>query len=281
MIGTDNQVARAPAAAPARRFSPRAIRVRNRCLANLAQARSMPVPSARDLAAIGDDIGLRDAWASWSARQSGGARIVVSETPNVPTAAWWRTRRVVWGSLTATVLASAWVVRAHAWPIGASDARPPSEQWTMVGDTSIAHVNTVLLRLGQTSATLSVPLSPADVASLVLRRALWRNPALLTDVEARIDSLLWIRGILLGNPDAPRRFELVGRVRVPRAGMGQMDIVALSADDSIDLRPSPARVIDTNPNRRSDLPPIRFALPNFVRDIQLAEGSAMLLTRRR
>ena len=57
------------------RLSPRAVRVRNRCLAALAARRSLPIPTDADIGAIGDDVRLSDAWAQLQAARA---------TPNGP-----------------------------------------------------------------------------------------------------------------------------------------------------------------------------------------------------
>jgi hypothetical protein len=283
MIEIDNRTAAespgsAKGGAPpaARRLTPRSIRVRNRCLVALANARSLPAPTAHDLATMGDDVNLRDAWSRWASAHNAVPRVVVSGSHAAAPIVWWRSRRVAWGILAASVLASAVVVGAQVWPL---DARAADQGWMPVADSTLANANAVLLRLGQTSpgVSVSVPLSPADVAALVFRSALRRRPALFTNVEARADSLLWVRGTLVGRDGDPLRFELRGRLRVARTGTGALAIVALDVADSANAPSLSPVVIDGQPT----LPPIRFALPRFVLDLRLADGNATIVTQSR
>ena len=260
-----------------RRLTPRAVRVRNGCLTALATVRSMPVPSSQDLANLGADVGLTDAWAWWTSQQRSAPRVLVSDPPSTPTAAWWRSRGVVWGILAASLLASAWVLRAQVRPSTPATVGT----WLPVADTSLAHVNSLILRLGQTSASITVPLSAADVAALVLNSSLRRQPPSMTDLEARIDSLLSIRGTLADGRSAPLRFELRGRVHVVAAGKGRLDVVGFEVIGPPNGHASTRGAGASTPQQITNIPPIRFTLPNFVRDIVLSNGRATLLTRSR
>ena len=48
-----------------RRLAPRALRIRNRCLTNLAARHALPLPGERDIAAFDDTVGLEDSWQQW------------------------------------------------------------------------------------------------------------------------------------------------------------------------------------------------------------------------
>ena len=138
-----------------------------------------------------------------------------------------------------------------------------------MADTSLAHVNGVLLSLRQASAPINVSLTSADVAALVFSSSLRRNPPAVASLEARVDSLISIRGSLADASGTPTLFEVRGSVRVARPGLGKFDIAEFY-------------LIDGSIGRRAaELPPIRFTLPRFVRALKVVEGTVMLSTRSR
>jgi hypothetical protein len=229
----------------------------------------MPSPSSADLATLPNDVGVADAWAWWVGKQTSSPRVVVNATPEtsavVADPVWWRSRRVGWGILAASVFASAWVLSAQVRPLATGAAR--TDSWTLVADTSLAHVNGVLLNLGQVSAPIDVSLTPADVAALVFGSSLRRRPPAVTDLEARVDTLMSIRG-RVAEASGVSRFELRGNVRVARPGLGQFDIVEFY-------------LLDGSMGRRAvELPSIRFSLPRFVRELRIVDDGVMLSTRR-
>jgi hypothetical protein len=149
------------------------------------------------------------------------------------------------------------------------NAAAPVESWTPVADTGLAHVNGVLLRLGRVLGPINVSLTTADVAALVFSSSLRRRPPGVANLEARVDSLISIRGTLVEASGASTRFELRGGVRVARPGLGEFDIAEFY-------------LVDGSIGRRSgELPPIRFSLPRFVRDLRLVDGAIILSTRSR
>lgn len=230
----------------------------------------MPSPSGADLATLPNDVGVADAWAWWVGKQSSAPRVVVNATPETsPVVAgpvWWRSRRVGWGILAASVFASAWVLSAQVRPL--ATGATPADSWTLVADTSLAHVNGVLLNLGRVSAPIDVSLTPADVAALVFGSSLRRRPPAVTELEARVDTLVSIRGRVAEASGVSSRFELRGNVRVARPGLGQFDIVEFY-------------LVDGSMGRRAaELPSIRFSLPRFVRELRIVDGGVMLSTRR-
>jgi hypothetical protein len=247
-----------------RPLTPRAVRVRNGCLAALAKVRSMPAPSSADLESLPNNVGLAGAWQWWSAKHAPAPRVVVSDTrePTAPTPVWWRSRRVGWGILTTSVLASAWVLRAQVRPL--LPRATPVESWTPVADTSLAHINGLLLNLGKVYAPINLSLTPADVAALVFSSSLRRRPAAVSNLEARVDTLISIRGMLADASGSPTQFEVRGAVRIARPGLGQFDITDFY-------------LIDGSVGRRAAaLPSIRFALPRFVRDLRVVDGAVIL-----
>src|SRR5215211_5330394 len=85
-----------------RKLRPRAVRVRNRCLVALAARRSLPIPSADDLALISDGEALSEAWARWETIHvaSSGRLIVAAPTP-VRTRSRWRSSAIKIGAVAA------------------------------------------------------------------------------------------------------------------------------------------------------------------------------------
>jgi hypothetical protein len=262
MIETDSQASHSSFAP--RRLTARAVRVRNGCLAALARARSMPAPSSADLESLPNTVGLAGAWQWWSGKHAPTPRVVVTDVREVraPASVWWRSRRVGWGILAASVLASAWGLRAQVRPfLGRAAAVEP---WTPVADSSLAHINGVLLDLGRVFAPVSLSLTPADVAALVFSSSLRRRPAAVSNLEARVDSLISIRGTLADASGNPTQFEVRGAVRVARPGLGQFDVAEFY-------------LIDGPIGRRAvEVPPIRFILPRFVRDLKVMDGVVIL-----
>jgi hypothetical protein len=256
------------------RLSPRAIRVRNRCLAMLAKTRSMPAPSAGELSRLGNQVGLADAWAWWSSQQSGPVRIAVSQPVIALQPAWWRSRWVALTILAVSALASTLVVFAQLRPstnvnVAPADVSVPAPPlWSPVSETTLARVNGLLVQLGQSSAPMAVQLSPSDLASLVFRSSLRRRPPGVTDADARIDSLLWIRGTVGRPSGAPVRIEIGGDVRVTRPGAAVLVIKSMRATDVATGRDVPP----------SNMSTIRFSLPSFASDIRIAGGQAVLTT---
>jgi hypothetical protein len=273
MIETGNR-ARPRTATPAPRLTPRAVRVRNGCLATLARARSMPAPSANDFAALGDDVSFGAAWDWWSARQGGAPRVVTRATPAANS--WWRSRRLAWTVVVVAALASAWAVGAQVWSRATISEEPGIVEplWSTVSANDVANANTVLLRLGQTSAGLSVSLSAAEVASLAFRSALRRQPPSVANLEARIDSMLSIRGMMIG--DGAGQFELRGRLRIVRPRLAQIDVVEMRVTD-----PTTGRGLQPVPNAANGYPPVQFAVPSYVEATQLVDGHAVLVRRTR
>jgi hypothetical protein len=135
---------------------------------------------------------------------------------------------------------------------------------------TLARVNGMLLSLGQTSASMSVPLAASDLASLVFRSSLRRRPPALADADARLDSLLWIRGTVAGPSGAPVRIEIGGDVRVTRPGAAELVVLSMRMTDVAS---------GTAPAQSPSLPRIRFSIPRFVSEIRIAGGQAMVTTR--
>jgi len=262
---------RAPVRRPneSHRLTPRAARVRNGCLILLARTRALPVPSDHDLAALADDISLGVAWEWWSGRHAVAPRVVTRAAPAPP--AWWRSRRLAWAVVVISALASAWVVRAQVMSRAAvaEESGSIEPMWSMVSVNDLANANSVLIRLGQTSAPVSVPLSAAEVASLAFRSALRQQPPSVANLEARIDSLIAIRGTVI-RERTTTQFELRGRVRVAAPRVAQIDVVEMRVTDLATGRRLPAT------QSGSGFPPIRFRVPSSVKTITLVDGKALL-----
>jgi hypothetical protein len=101
------------------RLSPRAVRVRNRCLAALAARRSLPTPTDADIAAIGDDVRLSEAWAQWQTARTPKSPVEAAapSAKRVPTK--WRPRMIKISAVAAAamlgfVVGDRWIPRAAA-----------------------------------------------------------------------------------------------------------------------------------------------------------------------
>ena len=66
------------------RLAPRALRIRNRCLSNLAEQHALPVPSEQDVAALDDTVGLGDSWRKWEAIHTPPKGFAAAEANSIP-----------------------------------------------------------------------------------------------------------------------------------------------------------------------------------------------------
>lgn len=259
--------------ASAGKLASRAVRVRNRCLAALAARRSLPVPSAEELTALGDGLGLRAAWEQWETSHTPPTRVV--EIGAVPTAAKvrarWRSPRLM---KTAAVVAAGMlgVVVGGLWRqrVGAqANAAAAEVRWLAVNDSVTQSLNARLIETVLRDPRSPVSLSAADLAALIFRSPRRRTVA-IDSLEARIDSLLWIRGRLRRGP----RFELGGDVRVLRRGIAELRVRRLAIDGTATDSTMVSRLVAGPRPRSVDVDRLRFDVPGFVSSILIADGAA-------
>src|SRR4051812_8670570 len=151
-------------------FTPRVVRVRNRCLQSIARRRSLPVPRQADLEKIGDQVALSEAIASWEAahqpekpKPRGGF-----ELPPRPRARWRspaliKSAAVVIAALMGILAGRQLLPRADAQLSDGIVERP----WLIVSDSVADRVNNAVYRV--TDDNRRTELTAADVAALIFR----------------------------------------------------------------------------------------------------------------
>lgn len=260
-----------------RRLAPRALRIRNRCLTNLAEHHALPLPSEHDVAGFDDTVGLEDSWQRWekthapSSAAAGAGAPRVSQRPP---------RTLVYRILVGTVLLSAFSAGFVAFKfferwrdrrLAANAAARAG--WALVNDSTIAALRGKLVGLAGSELSLRVSLSPAEVGALVLGGLEPRPRRPLDSLAVRVDTLVWVRGRVRGGA----RFELGGRVRAVRAGHGELEVTRMSVD-GLETLPSNASRITTG-GYAGPANGLRFALPAFVADLRLGNRVVELITR--
>lgn len=248
-------------------LAPRARRIRNRCLQSLARLRELPVPGDQDVAQFGDEIRLGEIMSGWEAFVTPPkAAPAIKPPPSAVARPRWRSPALQRVVLVVLVAVLGFVLGDQLLsPAQAAVANGPP--WYAANDSVAAVLNGKLVALNQSEVALPISLTPAELASLAFRRR-----AHVDSVEARVDSVLRVRGVL----DDTTRFELEGRVRVQRRGTGELRITRLWLDG---LRVSPGvlpRVIAGRITTRPDSMSLRFTVPaNVTRFVILsaAKGS--------
>ena len=250
------------------KLTPRAVRVRNRCLVALAARRSLPVPSADDLALIGDGEALTAAWARWEATHTPtSAQPRIAAPAAVPTRSRRRTSALKIGAVAAAGLLGFVVGERFLPPAGAQASdQTVAQRWSKVDDNAAASLNAKLLAVASSEVPLRLRLSPEEMATLILRSPR-RRSASVDLVEARVDSLLWLRGRLRGES----RFEIGGEVVVARRGVAELRVKYLTVD-GVETDPTTiTRLVDSRP-RTSDVNRLRFTIPRLVSALEIAGG---------
>ena len=259
------------------RLGPRAVRLRNRCLAMLANRRTLPPPSDEELSAIGEDIRLSEAWAQWEKAHTPPTGI--AELPLVktkpPVRPWrsprmYKTAAVAAAAILGFVVGDRWLPRAD----GQAHETTAVRMWSSVTDSAAASVNAKLLAIGDSDESDRVSLSATDVAALVFRSPRRRHVA-IDSLEARIDSVVWIRGRLRGGS----RFELAGDVRIVRRGLAELRIDHMVIDGVDADSARVARMVVGVRSRSADWDRMRFEVPGSVEKIGVASGTAIVILR--
>jgi hypothetical protein len=253
-------------------LAPRARRIRNRCIQSLARLRSLPIPGEQDVTQFGDELRLSDIIKRWEGLNTPpSASPAIKSPPSTLARPRWRSPALQRVVLTVLVGVLGFVLGDQLLP-PAQAATANGPPWYATNDSVAAALNAKFIALNQSEVALPISLTPAEVASLAFRRR-----AHVDSVEARVDSVLRVRGVL----DDTTRFELEGRVRVQRRGTGELRITRLWLDG---LRVSPGvlpRMITGRRTARPDSMSLRITVPANVTRIVISchperrEGSAL------
>jgi hypothetical protein len=258
-----------------RRLSPRAIRVRNRCLAALAARRALPIPTQAEAAAIGDDVQLEEAWAQWQSGHTPPTGIVeIAKAPVKRPVTKWRSRMVKTSALAAA--AALGFIVGDRWLPGAAAQSGDvlaTKVWSPITDSVVAALDEKLTNASAVSDP-KLTLTAADLATLIFRSPRRRQTP-VDSIEARLDSLLWIRGRLRGGS----RFELGGDVRLSRRGVAEFRVDHLTIGGVAADSARTARLVVGVRSRSIDYDRMRFEIPLFVAGIAIMDGEAQLLKR--
>ena len=256
----------------------RAVRVRNRCLTALAARRALPIPTDTEIGAIGDDIRLTEAWAQWQTGHTPATGVVESAsaaTKRLPSK--WRSRTIRISAIAAAGLLG--FVVGDRWLPGAaaqSGDLAAEQVWLPVTDSVAAAVDDKLSRGAMSGGGVSVSFSAADLATMIFRSPRRRQTP-VDSIEARIDSLLWIRGRLRGGT----RFELAGEVYIARRGLAEFRVQHLTIGSVNADSGHVARLVAGVRSRAADTDRMRFEVPTFVAEMAIMDGAAQLMTRER
>lgn len=246
-------------------LTPRAVRVRNAWLRQFAGLHRLPGPHTKEFALLGSMLSLREAAAEWSKRAAAAQGVALQR-------ARVRSRRALAGAVAAGLLflivipTRANVVATTGWP-------PASRAWLRVTDSLVAAVNQKLLRLGQSEARFTMPLSSAELAALVLGTRPVMRISVMDGIEARADSALQIRGFLPGGG----RIVLRGEVRVRRRGIGEFRMSQISLNGISIPVAQYSGPPGSQTDRPADAPRFRFDLPGYVRAIRVTGGRAFIV----
>jgi hypothetical protein len=259
---------------------PRAVRVRNRCLALLAARRALPVPGDADLAEIGSDVGLLDSFRQWeNAHRPLPAEQSARGTPVRRGSRWRlpsRSRAVKVGAVAlAGVMGFAIGERLLSPP--PRDVETPSSgivepQWLSVTDSTISALDPRFVHVDARRGVTPVSLSVTDLAALILESPR-RRPGSLDSVQVRADSLLWMRGRVRG----AATFELGGEIRVIRRGLAELRVAHLTINGANAPPSMIASLVNRGRVRPEEADRIRFEIPRTVTGLLVADGNVNVL----
>jgi hypothetical protein len=259
------------------RLGARALRVRNRCLVALAARRRLPMPTADELARVGDDVSLRDAFVAWEAAH---AATLERPTPALPTKrppAWWQSSRlaraaaIAFAGVLGVFAGTRWLPRARAQ----SSGEVAAPIWTAVSDSSLGAVNERFLAMSRSDLRLVAHLSAADLAGVIFSSR--RSRMLPVDsLAARMDSSLHVRGRVVGGAS----FELTGDVRLLRRGVAELWVTRLAVDGRAVTPEMVGRVLTRSRVRAPISDRLRFDVPAFVASLRVADGGVDVLKER-
>jgi hypothetical protein len=252
-------------------FTPRVVRLRNRCLQSIARRRSLPVPTQADLERIGDQVVLSDAVAQWEAahqpakpKPRGGF-----ELPPRPASRWHspmlRIAAVIIAALTGVLAGRQFLPRVGAQSSDGLVERP----WLAVTDSVIDGMTNTVRRV--TDDTRRTELTAADVAALIFRSPR-RRTVFVDSIAARADSMLAIRGHI-----ANATFELHADVHLIRRGIAELVVRSLTVEGTA-LEPTKvSRLLARGRARSEDSDRVRFDVPLDVRSIRVFGGAIVVI----
>lgn len=258
-------------------LSPRARRVRNRCLAVLAARRRLPVPTVQELDQFADHVSLLDALSGWERTH----RPVPDRPVQMPTTrprAWWQSGRlaraaaVVMAAVLGVLAGARWLPRAGAQSSGEVDA----PLWFAVTDSTRGAVNERFLMMSNSDVRFGARLSAAEVAGVIFGSRRLRMLQ-VDSLSARLDSTLHVRGRIAGGS----RFELSGDIQLLRRGVGELRVIDLLVDGAAAQPDRAVELLTRAPRRAAPADRLRFDVPGFVASIRLDSGSVEILKRER
>jgi hypothetical protein len=239
----------------------------------LAARRSLPVPSTEEIAAIGDAVSLSEAWTQWQTGHAGSAGIIETTTPAAAKRPILKWRSFVLKSAAVAAAAVLGFVVGERWlrlpDAGAqSSAATATQAWVPVTDSVVVAAYAKLSRIVMDDAPAPPRLSAADMATVIFLSPRRRH-ALVDSLEARVDSLLWIRGRLRG----ASRFELGGELAMLRRGVAELRVAHLAIDGVEADSARVARLVIGVRSRTAPADRIRFEVPGLVTELAIDDGS--------
>lgn len=258
------------------RLTRRVIRIRNGCLVRLAAHRTLPLPTEQEIASFDDSLGLGAAWQRWNSVHAGlGEQPAAVQTPTTT-----RRPRVRRSFVSALMLAIGLlgIDVFHGWPnqaLASSNEHSRRAEWAQVNDSVSARVRGKLLGLSRAEVELLFHFSAAEAGALILGTLEPRPRLPLDSVEARIDSVLWLRGRVRDGP----RVELGGRIIEVRPGRAELLVTRLEVDGVAAPPSTASRVLLGRRGRPTDR--LQLFVPTFIGDLHVANGAVQLVTRGR
>jgi hypothetical protein len=237
----------------------------------LAARRSLPAPTAEEIGAIDDNVSLSEAWARWQTGHTLLSGIIETAGPPAKhSVGRWRSPRVIKSAAIAASAVLGFVV-GERWLPGAgaqSSAAAVDRVWLPVTDSVVHAVDAKLSKMMINDASGRITLSAADMATMIFRSPR-RRQAPVDSIEARIDSLLWIRGRLRG----ASRFEIGGDLRMLRRGVAELRVAHLTIDGVDADSARVARLVIGVRSRTAASDRIRFEVPGAVTELAVDDGS--------
>ena len=256
-------------------FTPRVVRIRNRCLQSIARRQSIPVPTQADLEKIGDQVALGEAMRQWQAahqpaqpKPRGGF-----ELPKRPPARWRSPLAIKLAAVFVAAVMGVIAGRQILPRAGAQSSDGIVEQpWLAVTDSVVEGANSTVRRVNDDYRRME--LTAADIAALIFRSPR-RRTVFVDSISARADSMLAIRGRI-----ASARFELKGDLRLVRRGLAELVVQSLRVDGT-DIDPMMiSRLVARGRARTEDSDRLRFDVPLSVARVAIIDG-AIAMTRDR
>jgi hypothetical protein len=203
----------------------RIVRTRNALFRRLAVRSGLPEPGLGTMATLDDQAGLTAVLNLWRARFGQSVPIVVT-VPEVVPATRARAARRWWTMAASLSLAATAALPARAGrELGAVPVARESQgevvTWSAVADSLARDVFSQLAVLDSARVDTAVSLNAAMAAALILGTPKGRYLG-LTRVEARIDSVVHLRGTLVDG----RRVSVRGWVRLGDAGIGRLRVTS-------------------------------------------------------